>query len=258
MSDERYARVRFSIMDDPKFDGIREDPALLGAWTLCLVVAEMAWPSPAFQPPWVSSGAFATLVEHGLVDPTPNGCYRIHGLDAERSKRTEQARTASNARWNAPSNADRNAASNAPAFGPRMPSKAKQSIEEQSSADARGPDPADAYWTLTGKYPTDKTLAWIDDLARQYGASAVSWQMAHQHTLDGSVSTLLGRVRDALKREARQLDRAEQEDEQARLKEKRATGINVPLLVARHNHGQHTEVRDPLCPPCQNGTAVAS
>ena len=251
MSDDRYARVRFSIMEDPKFDGIREDPALLGAWTLCLVVAEMAWPSPAFPPPWVDSEAFAVLVDHGLVDTTPNGCYRIHGLDAERSKRTEQARTASNARWTA----DRNAASNAPAFGPRMPSKAKQSIEEQSSADARPTDPADAYWTLTGKYPTDKTLAWIDDLAGRYGADAVSWQMAHQHTLDGSCQTLLGRVRDALKRESRQLDRAEQEDEQARLREKRATGINVPLMVARHNHGQHAEAPEPECPACAEAVA---
>lgn len=256
MSDDRYARVRFSIMDDPKFDGIRENTGMLGAWTLCLVVAEMAWPSPAFRPPWVSDRQFAALVDHGLVDPTPNGCYRIHGLDAERSRRTEQARTASNARWNAPSIP----ASNAPAVGPRMPSKAKQSksIEEQHST--RATDPADAYWTLTGKYPTDKTLAWIDDLAGQYGADQVSWQMAHQHTLDDSCQTLLGRVRDALKREARQLDLAEQQDEQARLKVKRATGVNVPLMVARHNHGQHAAEPEPGCPACANGKpeAVAS
>jgi hypothetical protein len=88
-----YSRVYWSVMDDPKFDGIREDPRHFGCWCLLLIVADMAWPAPAFPPPAVSKASMKVLVEAGLVDPLTGGRFRIHGLDAERGRRRDAART---------------------------------------------------------------------------------------------------------------------------------------------------------------------
>jgi hypothetical protein len=254
-----YSRIYWTVRNDPRLAGIYGDDHHWATWNRLLLDADMAWPAPASLPASARRASVKVLEAAGVIELLPGGLFTFHGLDTERGRRRDAAASSAGMRWDSGRNA--NASQTQPKRNASLaePSLAEPSLAEPSRAvDARGPDPADAYWTLTGKYPTDKTLAWIDDLARQYGAAAVSWQMAHQHTLDDSAQTLLGRVRDALKRESRQLDRAEQEDEQARLREKRATGINIPLLVARHNHGQHAEVRDPSCPPCQNGTAVAS
>ena len=86
--------------------------------------------------------------------------------------------------------------------------------------DAR--DPADIYWQLTGKYPADKVLSWIDDLTSRYGSDAVIRHVVEAHVEDRAVSTLLGRAQDRLRAESRQLDKAERAAEEARLREKRA------------------------------------
>lgn len=220
MSDDRYARVRFSIMDDPKFDGIRETPALLGSWVLCLVVAEMAWPSPAFPPPWVTRSAFAHLVDAGLVDPMPNGCYRIHGLDAERSRRKDQAVHASNARWNAPSSPR----SNAPASEGAMPSKAAQSRDDQRTDEQGAPTPLstpnpylpdgdtdalDVYHELTGYRPWGEFSGNdLNGAIREYGNLAVEEALREEYAKDGDRKTLLKR---SMVRLARSADHARRE-----------------------------------------------
>ena len=83
-------------------------------------------------------------------------------------------------------------------------------------------DPADAYWQLTGRYPSGKLLKWIDDLLEQYGSEGVVRALAGEFATDSSVQTLMGRATDRLRREARELDRKEREEERVRLAEKRA------------------------------------
>jgi hypothetical protein len=102
-------------MDDPKFDGVREDARLFGAWALLLVYADMAYPAPTYRPPTISLSAFRRLVACGLVDELPGKRYKIHALASEREMRSHSARNAAASRW-------------------EMPSKAKQSraVAEQS------------------------------------------------------------------------------------------------------------------------------
>jgi hypothetical protein len=101
-----YSRVYWSVMDDPKFDGIREDMRLFGSWSLLLVVADMAHPAPAFVPPMVPKSAVARLSEAGLIDLLGGQRYRIHGLASEREKRSQYGRNAAALRWQSARNAD--------------------------------------------------------------------------------------------------------------------------------------------------------
>jgi hypothetical protein len=95
MSDRApYSRVYWSVLEDDKFDGIREDCRHLGTWTLLLVLADMAWPAPAYLPQTASKPSVTALVTAGLVDVLGGGRFRIHGLDAERGRRSESARVA--------------------------------------------------------------------------------------------------------------------------------------------------------------------
>jgi hypothetical protein len=101
-----YSRVYWSVMDDPKFDGIREDVRLFGSWSLMLVVADMAWPAPAFVPPTVPKACAVRLGAVHLIDLLDGHRYRVHGLDAERDKRSHSARNAAAVRWHSDGNAE--------------------------------------------------------------------------------------------------------------------------------------------------------
>lgn len=219
MTDDRYARIYWTVMDDPKFDGIREDARLFGSWSLCLVMADMAWPASAYVPPTVPRSAFRRLADCGLLDELPGHRFRVHGMDKERERRSQSASHAASTRWR---NAPRNADGNAPRNAESMPSQAEQIREEQSTPATRAPDPGDVYWTLTGRYPTDKVLGWVDDLSASYGPEAVIRALATTHRDDPHTNTLLGRTQDNLRAEARALDLKEQATVRASLKEQRA------------------------------------
>lgn len=215
MSDRApYSRVYWSVMDDAKFDGIREDCRHMGAWTMLLIVADMAWPSPAFPPPTVSKASMRALVEAGIVDPLTGGRFRIHGLDSERERRREIARSGIKR--------DPLATRTGPERDPNGP-QAKPSLAEPSTSQAEAPrDPADIYWQLTGKFPVDGPLSWIDEMTGKYGSEPTITALATAFGADRSTKTLLGRTQDILRAGARELDRKEKADEQARLREKRS------------------------------------
>jgi hypothetical protein len=99
--------------------------------------------------------------------------------------------------------------------------QAKQSKAETSRAQAPR-DPADVYWSLTGRYPNTKTLGWIDEIAARYGAEPTIAAIAKAHIGDSNAGTLLGRAQDILRAEARELDRQERVAEQVALQEKRS------------------------------------
>ena len=214
MSDRRpYSRVYWSVLSDEKFPEVRQDMRLFGSWTLMLIVADMAWPAPAFVPSVVPKSCVTKLEEFGIVDLEPGGLFRIHGLDWERNARKAAATR------------DPDGTQAGPKRDPvAEQAKPSQAETETSQVQAHQParDPADIYWSLTGRYPTDKVLKWIDDLTAQYGADPTIKAMADAHIADRSTNTLLGRAQDILRAGARQLDRKERAAEQARIAEQRA------------------------------------
>lgn len=86
-----YSRVYWSILDDEKFDTVRADMRLLGSWALLLVVADMAYPAPAFSPSIVSRKSLTALANAGLVEILPAGMFRVTGLKSERERRAASA-----------------------------------------------------------------------------------------------------------------------------------------------------------------------
>jgi hypothetical protein len=82
-----YSRVYWRVLGDDRFDTIRSDMRHFGSWTLMLLVADMAYPAPAFVPSTIPKASLAQLVEVGLIEALPGGLFRVHGLEAERSRR---------------------------------------------------------------------------------------------------------------------------------------------------------------------------
>ena len=94
-----YVRVYYSIKADAKFVGIYRDDRALGCWLRLLLTADASHPAPAEFPMGTDMETVERLVAAGLVDLVGDGCYTIHGLENERSKRSTDARTAAKARW---------------------------------------------------------------------------------------------------------------------------------------------------------------
>lgn len=94
-----YSRVYWRVLDDVRFDTVRHDMRHFGSWALLLVVADMAYPAPAFVPPVVPGKSLRALADAGLIELLAGGRYRVHGLDAERVRRAASARASADARW---------------------------------------------------------------------------------------------------------------------------------------------------------------
>jgi hypothetical protein len=101
-----YARVYMCLVDDEKFADVYHDDAAFAAWVRLLMRAEVDWPRSSEFPGWLKPSVKSKLLKAGLIEAAGSGRYKIHGLDAERQKRSDAGRTGAKARWG---NADRNA-----------------------------------------------------------------------------------------------------------------------------------------------------
>lgn len=119
--DRKYVRVYYSIQDDPKFDRVRGNVALLGTWLRLLMAADAVWPASAYVPRGLREAHVSVLVDAGLVDRLPEHRFRIHGLDPERQARSDAGRNAAAVRWHGGSNAD------------PMPRRAEQSRDKNET-----------------------------------------------------------------------------------------------------------------------------
>jgi len=88
-----YSRVYWAIVDDPKFAAIYDDDRHLATWLRLLMAADGLWPASCPIPATARKSGLVALTEAGLIDVLPGGRFRIHGLDAERGRRRDAART---------------------------------------------------------------------------------------------------------------------------------------------------------------------
>lgn len=168
-----YSRMYWSVLTDAKFDHIRDDCRLFGAWSLLLLYADQAYPAPAFIPPTIAKSAVVRLAEARLIE-VDGLRYRIRGLEKERQERSQTASDAAAKRWHS--------AGNAPASDSRMPSKAKQSKEETEQTpehpeviDDDGRADLEAYLLVTRRAPSPKQRKLLDDVLRLHDLSGPHW-----------------------------------------------------------------------------------
>ncbi len=132
--ERKYSRVYHDAQDDERFILVWASDACLALWLRLLVLADGTWPAPAPIPRSAKARALSTLVDAGLVELVSGDLYRIHGLTAERSRRSNRASHAAAVRWHSDSSADSNATgiASSSAAGNAQVMLAKTSIEETS------------------------------------------------------------------------------------------------------------------------------
>ena len=167
-----YSRVYWSVMDDPKFDGIRSDVRLFGSWSLLLVVADMAHPAPAFIPRTIPKAALTRLSEVGLIDLLDGHLYRIHGLTAERERRKAAATTRG-------PDGTRTVPKRDP-DGQQGIAEQRQSKDEDETRQTRDdfdddrPD-LETYLLITRRAPTPKQRKLLDEIAERRDETGAQW-----------------------------------------------------------------------------------
>jgi hypothetical protein len=184
VSEGPYSRVYWTVLDDKKFDPIRADMRLFGSWALMLVIADMAYPAPAFVPPTVSRASLKALVDVKLVEILPAHMYRIVGLKKEREQRSERGRKGADARWsgNADAMHPQSVSSNATGLLDETSTRRDEQRLDENEQPARDGLPnlnRDAIrlledrtgrpWSLAG----DKQLGEYDRLVGDHGLAAV-------------------------------------------------------------------------------------
>lgn len=208
-----YVRVYYRIIDDPKFESVFDNDAALAAWLRLLLAADAMYPAPSHIPRSVKPAALKCLADAELIDLLPGDRFRFHGLKSEREKRQEQARKAARKRWEdagaEPDAMPEQSASNAAASEPALHSTPIQAEPIQSSPrpsteageewDESVKDGADAYYSVTGRFPTDRVLSWINRLTKLYTDELFARMLSKVYLEDSDPRTLLGRVEERLK-----------------------------------------------------------
>lgn len=212
-----YVRVYYRIIDDPKFSSVYDNDAALAVWLRLLLAADAMYPAPATIPRGVKASALDRLVKAELIDLLPGDRYRLHGLKSERDRRTEQARRAARKRWDEhdpdaeqpapamPAHSDSNAGASgdamhsAPIQAEPIQSSPRPSVEAGEEWDESAKDGADAYYSVTGRFPSDRVLSWINRLTKLYGDELFARLLSKCYLEDGNPRDLLGRVEERCK-----------------------------------------------------------
>lgn len=247
MSDRRpYSRVYWSILDDgstsdggselDRFATIRGDMRHLGSWALMLVVADMAYPAPAFIPPTVPKASVAALSrpECGLVELIGGGMYRIHGLRKERESRAAAASRPHPKRGprDEPPEAQlgpkRDPDGSQPGGGRvarRDEDETRQDENEEGTPaplPETGPDAANSLFLRTGQFPSKTVNDWLNDLSEAHTESRLIAAIDSTPLAGRNVKDYLVAIRDQLRAQDHAAEKAERADEIRRNAAKRA------------------------------------
>ena len=224
---EPYVRVYYSIIDDPKFEGMKLD--VKGAWVDLLITADSMYPSVAPIPRWLTKRILDDLVTRGIVEMVGTDHYRIHGLHAERERRSSVGKAGADARWNADamrSHSD----GNAPPKHNALHSKPSHSTPSNSTPlHSGGRDAVGAYYDLKGGQVSQGAIDMLEEMVRDFGDEDVIAMLGIEAKRSRIDREFLSRVKGALvvdaSRRAREGERRSQSvaiEEQRALEERLA------------------------------------
>lgn len=95
-------RIYFEARDDERFAHAYECDTCWAAYSRLLMDAEAAYPTAASLPVSLKRHAKAHLIDAGIIELRPHDCFVVHGLAAERTRRSHQGTAGAAARWGAP------------------------------------------------------------------------------------------------------------------------------------------------------------
>lgn len=145
-----------------------------------------------------------------------------------------------------------------PPAGARASQSQSQSISTSGVGGVgEGPDAAVSLQARTGAFPSEKVILWLNDLAAVHGEGRLAAAIDSMPMFQSSLRDYMTSVRDRLRREDHQANKAELAAEQTKVAEQRTTGVNRSLLRAYHNSGQHADKPEPECPDCHTGGKAA-
>jgi hypothetical protein len=176
-----YSCVYYSIVNDVKFASIYPDDHHLATWLRLLLQADGTYPAPAPIPRSVCEDSLVALVTAGLVDLVAPDHYQIHGMKAERDRRSSRARDAAWARWSGLSSDDA-AALQAQSGGNAEHMLVEYSNVEHSKAEqvgasalqAQAREPALEAYQRVFINVSANALHFLDDLIGEFGQEAVA------------------------------------------------------------------------------------
>ena len=244
MSDERkYVRVYYSIIDDDRFEHVYGDDGALAAWLRMLLDADALWPASASLPRSLSRRVRQLLTESGLIEVSGSR-FRVHGLDAERQRRSDAGRAGGIASGRSRSSGTvverpLNDRSRTPrTIGERNangiePSRDEQSRDEQSRDEqSDGRADLDAFVAVRRRIPTPAQRAFMDAYCQTFDqtgperASRLIW--ANPDDPIGAMKTDLQTFREERRAEAA----ASEVPKARRRKGSGFTGINAEIAKA--------------------------
>jgi hypothetical protein len=203
-----YSRVYWSIVDDPKFAVIYDNDRHLSTWLRLLIAADAIWPASPSLPVNAKKASITALVDAGLLDLIPGHRSRIHGLDAERSRRSRSKDEDTNKSPDGdqqPTNKSPDGPSRAGA--PRLGSSLLVSANGVEGYGEAGPDALVAYHSLTGRFPTGNVKDWLDRLVDEHGDQDVEKALGAEMVADRSLQTLLSRTENRLALESHEAEK---------------------------------------------------
>ena len=129
-----YVRIYFEARDDERFAHAYECDTCWAAYSRLLMDAEAAYPTAASLPVSLKRHAKTHLVDSGIIKLRPHDCFVVHGLAAERVRRSHQGAAGAAARWGPPAPVPDNER-NANAL-PTLPASGENAMLAETSRDA--------------------------------------------------------------------------------------------------------------------------
>lgn len=198
MNDNKYSRVYWGVVDDDRFIGIYDDDSNWSAYTRLLMIADQAWPASAHLPATLRKSSLSALIERGIVEPGTSGRFRIHGMDAERERRSEAGRLGGIASGRSRQSLNGRSSNVQPEFA--KPLDQSRNLDEERRDETRREDqehPAalEMYAQLVSR-PSAKAQSWLDRLVSTYGDGSTT--KAIQDASAGGIRDLLSRTETLL------------------------------------------------------------
>lgn len=168
-----YSRVYWAIADDPKFGTIYDSNDHLATWLRLLMLADGQWPASPPVPANAKKSSLKALADAGLIDFISGGRYRIHGLDAERGRRREAARTPPKSAPNGP----RTVPERPWDPGPKTRQDETHRVEPSARATQNDDGRADleAFLMLRRRAPTPKQRRLLDEVLDRHDLTGPAW-----------------------------------------------------------------------------------